>query len=320
MRVIVAVVGARWPDLSVERSILEPAGAELRRGAGADGDEIVAVAGDAAVVLAGPRPRLDAEVLERLPCLGVVRYGVGVDNVDLDAAARLGKWVAYVPDYGTEAVALHAVTLALVGFRRVFAADAAVRSGTWGFADLRPLHLPSAATAGIVGLGRIGRRAAQLMLAVGFGRVIGHDPAASAADLGVAGASLDDVLARSDVVSLHAPLGPGPALLGERELAGMKEGSVLVNTARGGLVDAGALAVGLAGGRPAVAALDVFPEEPPDLAVFAGVLDRMILTPHMAWYTEESELALRTGAAQEALRLLRGERPLHPVATPDGRP
>ncbi len=317
---IVAVLGARWPDLSVERSILEPSGAELRRGTGATADEIAAVAGEADVVLAGPRPRLDAAMLERLPCRGVVRYGVGVDNVDLDAAAGLGKWVAYVPDYGTEAVALHALTLALAGVRRLVAADATVRSGTWGFDGLRPLHLPSSATAGVVGLGRIGRRTAQLMRAVGFKEVLGHDPATSAADLGVPDAPLDEVLACSDVVSLHAPLQAGPPLLGTAELGRMKAGSVLVNTARGGLVDAAALTAGLAAGRPAVAALDVFPSEPPDLAVFDGVLDRLILTPHMAWYTEETELALREGAAHEALRLLRGERPLHPVAIPGGAP
>ncbi len=317
---IVAVLGARWPDLAVERAILEPGGAELRRGAGSTAEEIASVAGDAAVVLTGPGPRLDAAVLQRLPCRGVVRYGVGVDNVDLAAAARLGKWVAYVPDYGTEAVALHALTLALAGLRRLQAVDAAVRSGEWGFAHLRPLHLPSSLTAGVVGLGRIGRRTAQLMLAVGFGEVIGHDPAASATDLGVADAPLDEVLARSDVVSLHAPPGAGPPLLGAARLGLMRPGSVLVNTARGGLVDPAALAAGLAASRPAVAALDVFPQEPPDLSPFAGVLDRLILTPHLAWYTEETELALREGAAREALRLLQGERPLHPAATPDGRP
>ncbi len=316
---IVAVLGARWPDLSVERSILEPGGAELRRGTGATADEIAAVAGDADVVLVGPRPRLDAAMLERLRCRGVVRYGVGVDNVDLATAGRLGKWVAYVPDYGTEAVALHALTLVLAGIRRLVAADAAVRSGAWGFDDLRPLLLPSSTTAGIVGLGRIGRRVAGLLLAVGFQRVIGHDPVASATDLGVTDGPLDEVLARSDVVSLHAPLEAGPPLLGAAELGLMRPGSVLVNTARGGLVDAAALAAGLAAGRPAVAALDVFPEEPPDLAAFDGVLDRMILTPHMAWYTEETELALREGAAREALRLLRAERPLHPVVVPAGQ-
>ncbi len=314
---IVAILGARWPDLATEAAILEPAGAELRRGPGTTAAEIAAVAGDADVILAGPHPPLQGPILGKLPCIGVVRYGVGVDNVDLDEAARLGKWVVNVPDYGTEAVAMHALALALAGMRRLVAADRVVRSGDWGFRHLTPLHLPATSTAGVVGLGRIGRRTAQLMAAVGFSAVIGHDPVASAADLGIADAPLAEVLTTADVVSLHAPAThDGRPLLTAPHLGRMKEGSVLVNTARGSLVDGPALAAALAAGRPAVAALDVFPGEPPDLGVFADVLDRMILTPHMAWYTEETEQALREGAAREALRLLRGERPVNPVVDP----
>jgi D-3-phosphoglycerate dehydrogenase len=296
---VVAIVGTRYEDFAIEQRVLGDV--ELRAGAGASAEEIAALAGDADVVLAGASPRFGAAVLERLRGRGIVRYGVGVDNVDLDAARRAGLWVARVADYGTEAVALHAVTLGLAGLRRLHEADARVRSGGWGFGDLRPLHLPSSLTAGVVGHGRIGRRVAGLLGALGF-TVLAHDPLLGAGDV-----PLDDLLARADLVSLHAP--GGEVLLDAERLARMRPGSVLVNTARGSLVDPGALAAGLRAGRPRVAALDVFAHEPPDLEAFEGVRDRLLLTPHMAWYTEESERTLRTRAAEAALAILRGERP-----------
>ncbi len=303
--------------------MLGPVGARLVSAPGRDAEEILRVAGDADVIMCGSGPRFDAATLSRLRCVGIVRYGVGTETIDLDAASRLGKWVANVPDYGTEAVALHALTLALAGVRRLLEADRSVRAGGWGFAHLRPLHLPRACTAGVVGFGRIGRRTAELLAAVGF-HVLAHDPIVRVAPPTVELVGLPELLERSDVVSLHAPGDPGGApLLGERELARMREGSVLVNTARGSVVDLEALVRGLRRGRPGSAALDVFPTEPPAPRILEPVADRLILTPHMAWYTEETETDLRRRAAEEARRLLAGERPRHAVAGPTserGRP
>lgn len=311
-RRVVAVVGTRFADLAIEEAALQPVGAVVRTGAGASAEEIVDVAGDAEVILAGSGPRFEAATLRRLACRGIVRYGVGVDRIDLDAARERGIWVARVADYGTEAVALHTITLALAGLRRLREADARMRAGGWGFADLGPLRLPAGLTAGVVGYGRIGRRVGDLLAALGF-RVLAHDPLAA----GVQSVPLDDLLARADVVSLHAPAPPdGTPLLDACRLALLRPGSVLVNTARGALVDPAALAAGLRAGRPRIAALDVFSTEPPDLSIFAEVLDRMILTPHMAWYTDESERALREQAAEAARRLLVGERPDDVVVEP----
>jgi D-3-phosphoglycerate dehydrogenase len=313
----VAILGTRYPDFSVEEGVLGPLDVRIVAGAGASADEIVDVAGDADVIIAGSGPRFDAPTLARLRCRGIVRNGVGVDTIDLDAARAAGIWVTRVADYGTEAVALHAVTLALAGVRRLVEADRRVRSGEWGFAELRPLHLPSALVAGVVGFGRIGRRAAELLLALGFD-VIAHDPVAAIDLPGVPGAGLAEVLAAADVVTLHAPPpADGSFLLGERELAAMRPGSVLVNTARGSLVDERALVAGLAQGRPATAALDVYAREPVHASAFAQVAEHVILTPHMAWYTEESEHDLRTKGAQEARRLLLGERPRDAVVEPE---
>jgi len=316
----VAILGTRYGDFSVEEAEL---GEDVRivAGAGATSEEIVAVAGDADVILAGSGPRFDAATLGRLRCRGIVRSGVGVETIDLDAARAAGMWIARVADYGTEAVALHTVTLGLAGIRRLLEADRCTRAGEWGFAELRPLHLPSALQAGVVGFGRIGRRVAELLAGLGFS-VAAHDPVSPVDRPGVtAAASLDELLAASDLVTLHAPApADGSFLLGAAELASMREGAVLVNTARGSLVDPAALVAGLAQGRPGTAALDVYDREPADPSFFAAVGEHMILTPHMAWYTEESERDLRVKAAQEARRLLAGERPRDVVVDPEVAP
>jgi D-3-phosphoglycerate dehydrogenase / 2-oxoglutarate reductase len=317
---IVAILGTRYADFSVEEEVLGPLGVRIVSGAGASSDEIAEIAGEADVILAGSGPRFDAATIARLRCVGIVRSGVGVETVDLEAARAAGMWVARVADYGTEAVALHAVTLALAGVRRLVEADRRVRAGDWGFAPLRPLHLPSALVAGVVGFGRIGRRAAELLVALGF-EVVAHDPLAQVEAPPVRAVTLEELLALADVVTLHAP---APAdrsfLIGATELASMRPGSVLVNTSRGVLIDEPALVTALAQGRPGTAALDVYATEPPAPDRFAAVAEHVILTPHMAWYTEESEHDLRVKAAEEARRLLEGRRPREVVVEPEGAP
>jgi D-3-phosphoglycerate dehydrogenase len=310
----VAVLGTRYADLAIEEELLGPLDVALVLGDGGSAAEILEAAADAEVILCGSRPKFDAEVLAGLTCRGIVRYGIGVDTIDVETARDRGIAVARVSDYGTEAVAVHAVATGLALFRRLPEADAALRGGAWGVAGLRPLHLPSASVAGVVGYGRIGRQAATYLRGLGFG-VVTHDEYVDVpAGDGVRSASLDELLETSDLVTLHAPGDPsGRPLLGPGQLARMKPGSVLVNTSRGSLVDLPALLDGLAAGRPRFAALDVFPAEPVDASVFEPVADRVLLTPHMAWYTEESEADMRRKAAAEAARLLRGEPLREPV-------
>ena len=316
-----AILGTRFGDFDVEREVLGDV--DLTSGPGHSRAEILEVAAGADVILAGAAPIFDAGTLEALGCRAIVRLGVGVDCVDLDTARSLGMWVANVPDYGTDAVALHTVSLVLASIRRLTLADRRLRDGSWGVADLRPLHLPASLTVGVVGLGRIGRRVALMLLGVGFERFLVADPVIEPTELrhalGEADArlvELPELLGGADVVTLHAPPPAHGHLLGEEQLRVMRLGSILVNTARGALVDTVALVSALAGGRPAMAALDVFEREPPDVTVFAPVWDQVILTPHMSWYTEESELALRRQAAAEARRILDSQSPLHPVVTP----
>jgi D-3-phosphoglycerate dehydrogenase len=317
----VAILGTRFQDFDVERAVLGDV--ELASGPGSTRDEVIEVAAGADVILAGAAPRFDAQTLEAVGCRAIVRLGVGLDGIDLDSARSLGMWVVNVPDYGTEAVALHAVTLTLASLRRLTTADRHLREGSWGVGDLRPLYLPSSLVVGLLGFGRIGRRVATMLVGVGFGRFLVSDPIAEPSDLSTTLGDLParlvgtgELLAGSDVVTLHAPPPSHGHLLGAAELQTMREGSVLVNTARGALVDTRALIAALLEGRPGFAALDVFEGEPPDVAIFEPVSDRVILTPHMSWYTEESELALRRQAAAEASRILTSQQPLHAVVTP----
>lgn len=307
----VAILGTRYPDFSIEREVLEPIGVRIVDGNGSDRQAIIDQAGAADVILAGSAPKFDAETLASISCMGIVRYGVGTESIDLQAAKDLGIWVLRVADYGTEAVATHAVALALAGIRRIRQADIRVRTGEWGFAPLRPLHLPSAMTVGVVGTGRIGRHAAGQFVGLGF-RVLAYDIVAPADPMpGVQFVeSLIQLVEESDVLSLHVPGSPdGSALFDEQLLSHVKQGCIIVNTSRGTLIDPMALAQGLAKGKPGFAALDVFAKEPPNLEVFSGVEDHLLFTPHMAWYTEESEADLRFKAAHEVRRLLLGEQP-----------
>jgi D-3-phosphoglycerate dehydrogenase / 2-oxoglutarate reductase len=312
----VAILGTRWADFSIEKQVLSPLAVEIRSGDGSSSDAVAEEAGGADVILAGSSPRFDAPTLKRLTCRGIVRYGVGTETIDLDAAARRGMWVAFVPDYGVEAVSLHAITLILAGLRRLVEADDLVKAGEWGLGRLRPLHSPSALTAGVIGFGRIGSRVASHLSALGF-RVLAHDPYADIPASHAGGAQLGELLREADVISLHAPHHrESTPLIGKKEIEQMKPGAVLVNTARGPLIDHSALVEGLSAGRPGTAALDVYPQEPPDVSVFEPVIDRTILTPHMAWYTEESEADLRLRAAEEARRILIGEPPMNVAASP----
>lgn len=313
----VAIIGARWPDVAIERDVLGVAEDAIVRDPGETQEAIVAAAAGADVILAGPHPRFDAATLDRLSCRGIVRYGVGYDNIDVAAATQKGIAVAFVPDYGTEAVALHATALALAGMRRIPALDRMVKARVWDFTAVRPLHLPAALTAGVIGFGRIGRLTARHFRDLGFGRTVAYDAHVAIHEPGIEATSLRETLAESDVLSLHAPGSQeGAPLIGRDEIALMRSGSVLVNTARGTLIDAAALVEGLRKGRPGVAALDVFDPEPADPASFAAVIDQVIMTPHVAWYTEESEQTLRIKTAEEGRRLLHGQPPLHPVLLP----
>lgn len=254
---------------------------------------------DVAGMIAGVEP-LTRRVLASAKGLKVVsRCGIGLDSVDLEAARELDIEVLNTPDAPSGAVAEMTVGLTLAVLRRIAHADRQVRAGQW-----RSLmgRLLSAQVAGVVGYGRIGRKVAALFSAFGC-RVLACDPAATAAAPGVTLCGLDELLAQSDVVSLHLPIGPGSAkLINAERIALMKQGAVLVNVSRGGLVDEAALQQALAAGRLGGAALDVFEKEP-----YAGplaALDQVVLTAHMGSAAEESRAVMEREAAANLVRAL----------------
>ena len=312
----VVVTDADYPDLAQERAILDAIGAELVREHVRSEDDLIRVARGADVLL-NQYARLTAAVIDALDrCKGIVRYGVGFENVDLDAATRRGIVVCNVPDYGTDEVSDHAITLLLAAARKLMVLAQGVQNGVWSVEPAKPVGRLRGRTLGIIGMGRIGALTARKAQAFGL-QVIAYDPYRpmhALAEHNVGRATLDDLLRTSDYVSIHAPLSPETHhLIGDRELGLMKPTAYLVNTARGGLVDAAALARALQAGRIAGAALDVFEAEPiPADHPLLG-LENCIITPHAAWYSDEAAAALQRLAGEEAARILLGQPPRCPV-------
>jgi phosphoglycerate dehydrogenase-like enzyme len=280
--------------LDFERAQLSQIGAELVAARCADRDELIKKAEGAEVIWLEWVPPVDAYVLRALPhCRLVMRWGAGYDQIDTRAATELGVAVANAPTYCIENVAEHAISLLLAMTRGVAAGNAAMHSGGWR--DPAVLHQRIAGrTLGIIGLGRIGRRVAQLGLAFGC-QVIAHDVRADlAAPPGVRMTGLPELMAEADFVSLHTVLDDGSRhLVNASVLSGAKPGQLLVNTSRGGVVDPAAVLAAIESGRLAGAALDVFETEPlpPDSPLRS--CPSIILTPHEASSSPEAEQDLR---------------------------
>lgn len=245
---------------------------------------------------------------------GIVKYGVGVDNIDLAVARALGIPVANCPDYGSSTVADHAFALLIALARRLTLQDARFRRDGWYWpqVDLCGLDLEGK-TLGIIGLGRIGRKMARR--AAGFEmRIIAYDPYVNSAtgefDNSVTMVSLEDLLASSDFVSVHCTLTRETrGLVGEAALRRMKPSAYLIDVSRGAIIDEPALLRGLKKGWLAGAGLDVFPHEPLPVGHPLLSMPNVVLTPHLAWYTHEAAARQSQQAADAVLDLLQGRRP-----------
>jgi D-3-phosphoglycerate dehydrogenase len=274
------------------------------------------VARDADAVLV-TYAKLPGDLLRQLTrCKAIGRFGLGVDNIDIPAAAELGITVTYVPDYCMHEVSDHGMALILALARKIPLSNALVQAGRWDMPAVVPIHRLVGRVLGLVGFGNIPRALAPKAKAFGL-RVVTHDPYVSQQALaaaGVEGVSFDRLLEISDFVSIHAPLMPATRGLFNAEVfRKMKTGALLINTARGPLVDEEALVSALDSGRLGGAALDVVAVEPLSKDSRLIGRDNVILTPHTAFYSVEALNELQTKCAADVARVLSGETPVYPV-------
>lgn len=307
----VVVTDQVFPSVDIERRLLAEIDADLEV---ADGTSlgVAALAAGADGLLNTYLP-IDAELLGKLGrCKIIARYGIGIDNIDVEAANRAGIMVTNVPDYSVQEVAAHALAMMLSLVRRLPRADALVRDGNWGIEQLRPIRRLSGLTFGLVGYGRIARQISRSITAFG-GHIVVHDPYLRPAEGLPALVSLNELVEGSDVISIHAPATPETrGMFDAARISRMRPGAILINTSRGPLVVLADLIEALRSGHLGGAALDVFEKEPPDAARLRDV-PNLLLSPHMAYYSEESLKESQQKAATQVVKVLKGEAPDYPV-------
>ncbi len=316
-RIIIAITDSPFPSLDPAKKALARLDPQYRMANSPSAEGILAAARDADAVLV-TYAKLSGDLLRQLTkCKAIGRFGLGVDNIDLPAAKACGIAVNYVPDYCLREVSDHAMALLLALARKVTLADKLVQSGRWEVPPLVPLRRLEGQVLGLIGFGNIPRALAPKAKAFGL-NVLAHDPYVTKDVLdaaGVAGVSFDELLTRSDFVSVHAPLLPATrGLMNAAAFAKMKNGAYLINTARGPLVDEPALIAALDSGLLGGAALDVVTTEP--LAKDSPLIgrDNVILTPHTAFYSVEALEELQTKCASDVARVLSGEKAVYPIS------
>lgn len=307
-----------WPNLDPEKGVLEPMGAEVVASPSGDATTLAGLATDADAILTcfAKVPRSVIEAASG--CRIVARYGIGVDNIDLAACNERGIVVTNVPAYCLDEVSDHALAHLLALARKLRQYDAAIRGGRWDVQVGKPIHRIRGQKLGLIGIGKIGSMLAAKARALGMD-ILAYDPFLGPEQVRERGAEQVDfptLLARSDFISIHAPLSAQDGTAGmfsDREFAAMKPSAFLINTARGGIIDDQALYRALRDGVIAGAGIDVLPTEPPPKDSPLLAMENLILTPHAAFYSEESLIDLQVQAAQEVARVLSGERPLSVV-------
>ena len=302
-----------FPDLAIEQAIIDEAGCTLIAGQCKTETELIALVADADAVIT-QFARINATVIGAMnKARAIVRYGIGVDNVDLDAARARGIPVSNIPDYCIDEVADHTLAYILGLTRQVVTHTVDVRGGQWRLAVPVPeIKALRDQTVGIIGFGRIGREVVRRLLPFKC-RVLVHDPVIAPADITTAGATaaaLDEIFSASDILTLHCPSTPATRrIIGPASLEKMKPGALLINVARGDLVDTAALVSALESKRLAAAALDVFDPEPLPAGHALRSLPNVIIAPHIASVSPIAVRKLREGAATRAVSAVRGELP-----------
>lgn len=313
---LVAVADSPFPSLDPAREALSVVQAQLQMAAEPTPDGILSAAREADALMVTYAKITGDMIRELKNCKVIGRFGIGVDNIDIEAATEAGIVVTYVPDYCFDEVSDHTMALLLDLARKVTFSDRLVQSGRWEMSAVAPLARVRGRVLGLVGFGNIPQLLAPKAQAFGL-TVIASDPYVDkkiADDAGVELVDMDRLLADSDFLSIHAPQTPATTnLIDADEFKKMKKTALLVNTARGPLVNADALCAALDAGEVGGAALDVVPVEP--LPKDSPLLNRdnVILTPHTAFYSVDALLDLQVKAARDVASVLAGERPVYPI-------
>lgn len=296
-------------SLELERKVLNEINPEFVVAHCTTEEEVIETARDADGIINqyAPMTRRVIESLKR--CKVIARYGIGVDNIDVEAATEHGIIVANLPDYCVDEVSTHAVALILSCLRKITLLDNLVKQEIWNLTLARPLLRTQGRILGLFGLGKIGRAVAEKTSRFGF-KIIACDPYVAKVDREIELAEFPQLLSDSDFISIHTPLTKETRhIFGENELRAMKKSAYLINTARGSIINEKALYKALKDKWIAGAALDVMEKEPPDWKNPLLKLNNLIITPHVSFYSEESYVDLKTKTAEAVLFVLKGGLP-----------
>jgi len=307
-----------YADVDIEKAVLRDVpGVEIVESRTRDEAEFMREVADADAVILQYAPCTASVIAAMTRAKVIVRYGIAVDNIDVVAARSRGITVCHVPSYCLDEVSNHALALMLALHRCLFMADRLLRGGRHSLEALRPIPRLSEAVIGLVGFGGIARRLAEKSRPL-FSEIISCDPNIDGEEMAacnVRRVESEELFRESDFISIHVPLTPGTRhLVNKRLLSTMKASAFLVNTSRGAVIDESALIDALREKRIAGAGLDVFETEPLPEDNPLRSFENVILTHHVAWYSEGAIKELKETAAREAVRVLAGEPPLHEVS------
>ena len=313
----VVVTDDRFGSYKEEEAVLKEidAGVEVHN-LGSE-EETIEVLKEADAVLVNLHPIGERVIKEMKKCRVLSRYGVGYDNVDVEAATKAGIWVARVPDYSLEDVSDHALALLLGCIRKITYKDKRIREGGWNLRVEQPCFRIKNKILGLLGYGGIAGTLHRKVSGFGLARVLAYDPYVDRELIRGAGATpvdFETLLKESDYLSVHVPLSDETrGMIGEREISLMKKSAILINTSRGAVLDEKAVARALLEGRINSAGLDVFETEPLPADSPLRRLVNIILSDHTGFYSEESIVELKTKVARNVLAVLKGEKPIYPV-------
>ena len=302
-----------WPTTDPERAVLEAAGAKVIVAPDGNEDTLINLAKDVDAIMTCFAKVTEKVIRSAEKCVAIGRFGVGTDNIDVATATELGIPVTYVPDYCVDEVSDHVLAMLHTWNRKIALFDQSVKSEGWGHLGLTMrIKRLRGKTIGIVGFGRIGQAVAEKASVFGL-KILASDPVTPKEIVESYGGQLvtfEELLEQSDFVSLHAPLTPATEkLIGSREFGLMKDDSFLINAARGPLIDESALYDALSNGKIGGAGLDVMVENEPPKDHPLMQLENILITPHTAFFSQESTLELEERAASEVVRVYKNIMP-----------